>query len=391
MTDYDPFSYRLHEDPYPTYAWMREHAPVYRNEELDFWALSRHADVSAALRDPGLFSNRNGISLEPDLWGPQAVRTSSFLAMDPPDHTAMRRLLGEVFKPRWVTATAGRVRELTRQRLARAIAGPAFDFAADFAAPLPHDVMCEVIGIPAADRDQLRVDNDLLNSCEDGTAERSSAAVDAGMRLAMYYVKLVSRRRREPGPDLTSAMIRAQLTGAPLTDTQLVGFLFLMVSATNESTAKLLTHAWYHGWREPGVARAGLAGRAREWAEETLRFDTPSQMTGRTLTRDTVLHGTPLPAGARIALLPASANRDHRVFADPDRFDLDRDTSQHISFGLGPHFCLGAALARLEAVAALEEIGALASDYDIDVGNARRVHSPHQRGFASLPTELRYR
>jgi cytochrome P450 len=382
---YDPFSYRLHEDPYPTYAWMREHAPVYRNEERDFWALSRYDDVLSALRNPRLFSNRNGISLEPDLWGADAVKTSFFLAMDPPDHGKLRRLVGSAFKPRWVERMEPRVRELARARLGPVRDGSGFDFAADYAAALPNDVMCELVGIPAADRDRIRADNDRLNHCEASTDERSSATIAAGFRLAVYYVDLVNDKRRHPGDDLTSVMLEAHVDGEPLTDAQVVAFLFLFVSATNESTGKLLTLAWYHGWRLPGVQRAGLDGRAGDWGNETLRYDSPSQMMARTLTEDTVLHGTRLPEGARVALLPASANRDDRVFDAPDTYDLGRDTSRMISFGHGPHFCLGASLAQLEITVALEEIGALVSAYDVDMDGARWIHSPHQRGFASLP------
>jgi cytochrome P450 len=316
------------------------------------------------------------------------VKTSFFLAMDPPEHGAARRLLGAVFKPRWVAALEPRVRALARARLEPLLEQPVFDFAGDFAAALPHDVMCDVLGIPVADRDRIRADNDLLNHCEDGTDERSAQTVAAGMRLAVYYVLLVAERRRRPGADLLSSMLPVRLDGRPLTDGELVAFLFLMVSATNESTGKLIGNAWYHGWRLPGLARAGLDGRAAEWGAETLRYDSPSQMTSRTLTADTDLHGTRVPAGARVVLLPASANRDHRVFADPDRFDLDRDPGPEIGFGHGPHYCLGAALARLEITVALQELGARVSDYEIDEAGVRRVHSPHQRGFAVLPCSV---
>ena len=341
-----------------------------------------------ALRDPGLFSSRNGISLEPDLWGPEAVKTSFFLAMDPPEHGSMRRLLGPAFKPAWVASIGTRVRQLARARLAPLRDGAPFDLAADFAAALPNDVMCELVGIPAADRDRIRADNDLLNECEDGSEVRSAATTGAGLRLAMYYVSLIGDRRRRPREDLTSAMIEARPDGRPLTDSQLVAFLFLMVSATNESTGKLIGNALYHGWRMPPVQRAGLNGRAGDWGRESLRFDSPSQMMARTLTAETVIHGTAVPAGARVALLPASANRDDRVFADPDRFDLGRDTSRELSFGHGPHFCLGAPLARLEITIALEELGALISEYEIDPAGTRRIHSPHQRGFAALPCSV---
>jgi hypothetical protein len=388
---YDPFDYRIHEDPYPVYAWMREHAPLYRNEQRDFWALSRHADVVSALRDHKLFSNRNGISLESELWGPHAVKTSFFLAMDPPEHNAYRALVAAAFTPRRVTALEQRIRELARERLEPLRYQDRFDFAADYAAALPNDVVCEMLGVPAADWDQIRADTDQLNQREDGSEDRGSASVAAALRLANYFVELVTDLRRHPGDDLTSAMIEAEVNGVKHTDTQIVAFLFLVISAGNESTGKTIGNAWYHGWLHPEVQRMGLSGRAGDWATETLRYDSASQMTARTLTQDTVLHGVELKAGARIAILPASGNRDSRVFADPDRYDLDRDTSKLISFGYGPHHCLGAALARLEMRIALEEIGTLISEYEIDMANARRVHSPHQRGFASLPCAVTYR
>jgi cytochrome P450 len=276
------------------------------------------------------------------------------------------------------------VRALARARLERLLDDPTPDFA-EFAAALPHDVMCEVVGIPATDRDAIRADNDLLNHCEDGVDTRSGAAIAAGFRLAMYYVGVVSDRRKHPRDDFTSAMIEAGVDGEPLTDSQLVAFLFLLVSATNESTGKQIGLALYRGWRHPEVRSAGLNGRAADWRNESLRFDSASQMMARTLTKETVIHGTRLGAGARIVLLPASGNRDPRAFTEPDTFDLDRDTSKMLSFGHGPHFCLGSALAQLEITVALEELGSLVSDYEIDMEAARWIHSPHQRGFASLP------
>lgn len=388
---YDPFDFRLHEDPYPTFAWMRAHAPVYRNEERDFWALSRYADVEFALRHPNLFSSMNGISLEAELWGPEAVKTSLFLSMDPPDHGAYRRPTSKAFTPRSVARLEARIRELARIRLTPLRDLTSFDFAADYAAALPNDIVCELLGVPVHDWDQVRADADQLNQREDGSEERGTNAVGAALRLAEYFTELVTDLRRSPGDDLTSDMIRAEVDDEPLTDAQVVAFLFLVITAGNESTGKTLGNAWYHAWLHPEVQRAGLNGRAEEWALETLRYDSASQMVARTVTEDLELHGTRLRAGSRVAILPASANRDDRVFPNPDAYDLDRDTSKTMSFGRGPHHCLGAALARLGMKIALEEIGALVSAYEIDIPNARRVHSPHQRGFASLPCTVTHR
>ena len=388
---YDPFDYAVQEDPHPVYAWMRANAPLYRNEERDFWALSRYADVDAALRDPVRYSSRNGISLEPELWGPDAKKSNFFLAMDPPEHGAYRSLVSSAFTPRRVAALEPRIREVARSRLAPLRGSPTFDFAADYAAALPNDILCEILGIPARDWDFVRTGVDELNTREDGSDGRGPVSVAAALRLAAFLLSLVATLRRRPGDDLTSGLIRAEVDGGRLNDRQIVGFLFIMLGGGNESTGKTIGNAWYYGHLHPGVQRAGLNGRAADWANETLRFDSASQMVARVLTADTVLHGTRVPAGARIAVLPASANRDERVFPAADRFDLDRDTGKLISFGLGPHHCLGAALARLEMRIALEEIGALVSGYELDVAASRRSHSPHQHGFLSMPTAVRWR
>lgn len=391
MTEYDPFSYAVQEDPYPVFAWMREHAPLYRSERRDFWALSRYADVSAALRDPVRYSSRNGIALEPDLWGPDARRTAFFLAMDPPEHGRYRSLVSSALTPRRAAALEPRIRELARARLEPLRDLPVFDVAAEYAAALPNDVLCEILGIPEADWDQVRADTDDLNHRIDGSDGRSPTSTAAALRLAEYLLDVVRTLRRRPGDDMTSGLTQARVDGAGLTDAQIVGFMFIMLVGGNESTGKTIGNAWYYGHLHRDVQRAGLNGRAGDWAGETLRYDSASQMVARMLTEDTVIHGTRVPAGARMVLLHASANRDRRVFADPDRFDLDRDTGRLISFGGGPHFCLGAGLARLEMRIALEEIGALVEEYDVDLARARRCHSPHQHGFMSLPCAVRWR
>jgi cytochrome P450 len=385
---YDPFSHVVQQDPYPIYAWMRENAPLYHNLERNFWALSRHADVLAALRDPATFTNRNGISLEPSLWGPQAYKNVFFLALDPPDHNELRGLVAKEFTPRHVALKEERVRQLTRRRLDPLLEHDYFDFAADYAAAIPNDVVCEMLGIPAADWDLIRADTDLLTKRENESDERSAETLAAAFRLATYYVHLVADIRRHPSDNLTSILTQADVNGGRLTDSEIVAFLFLLVSGGNESTGKLIGNAWYHGWRVPDVQRAGLGGRYEDWASETLRFDSSSQMTSRTVTEDIVLHDIPVSAGERMVLLPASGNRDHRVFDDPDRFDIDRDTRKMISFGAGPHHCLGGALAKIEIRVVLEEIGAEVSEYEIDMAAARRVHSAHQRGFSSLPCSV---
>jgi cytochrome P450 len=217
--------------------------------------------------------------------------------------------------------------------------------------------------------------------------------VEAAFSLIAYYAEMLARRRVTPTDDLTSALLAAAVDGDRLTDDEIMGFLFLMVVAGNETTTKLLGNAWYWAWRNPNERAKPFAdaGRIPDWIEETLRYDTSSQMLARTTTEDVTLHDTTIPAGDRVVLVVGSANRDERVFAQPERYDLDRserELQQIASFGFGRHFCLGASLARLEARVCLEELVARVADYDIDPEGMRRVHSVNVRGFAALPTTV---
>ena len=204
---YDPFDYRLHADPNPVYAWLRAHAPVYRNEERDFWALSRYRDVDAALHDWRRFSSCNGISLESELWGPHAVNTGFFLAMDPPLHGRYRGLVSAPFTPRRVAAMEPRIRQLARERLEPLRDQRRFDFAADYALALPNDVLCDMLGMPAEDWDQVRADMDQMSQRADGSDRRGTASATAALRLADYFHGLVKDLRRRPGDNLTSDLL----------------------------------------------------------------------------------------------------------------------------------------------------------------------------------------
>ena len=392
---FSPYDYEIHEDPYPTYARLRDEAPLFHNPEVGFWALSRHADVIDAFRDSARFSSALGVSLEPSAYGPDAHRTSSFIAMDPPMHGRMRGLVARAFTPRRVEKLEPDIRALARTHLDRALVeGSDMDLIADLAGKLPMDVISELMGVPPADREELRRLADLVLHREEGNIDVPVAGMEASLTLVGYYADMVAERRRRPADDLTSALIAAELDGRRLSDDDLIAFLFLMVVAGNETTTKLLGHAWYWAWRNPGERAKAFSDPARipDWVEETLRYDTSSQFIVRTATEDIPLHGGVVPAGDRVLLMLGSANRDPRAFPDPDRFDLDRAHDiQLASFGVGRHFCLGASLARLEARVALEELVARVADYDVDEAGAQRVHSANVRGFATLPTTVTLR
>ena len=390
---YSPYDYDIHDDPYPTYARLRAEAPLFRNDELDFWALSRHADVLDAFRNPRQLSNRFGVSLDPAAYGPEAHRAMSFLAMDPPRHTRMRSLVSKAFTPRRVSELEGRVRAIALEHIEAALERQTFDFVSEVAGRLPMDVISEMLGVPRADRTEVRRLADLLVHRDEGLFDIPHEGLEAALSLAGYFGTMVTERRTAPTDDLTSALLHADVDGDRLTDDEVISFLFLMTVAGNETTTKLLANAWYWGWRFPDERARVLADPSLvpNWIEETLRYDTSTQMLLRVTTGEVELLGTLLPDGARVLLLLGSANRDEDAFEHPDRYDLERDTSKLISFGSGRHFCLGAALARLEARVGLSELVTRVADYDIDEGRSERVHSINVRGFAALPTTVSLR
>ena len=395
---YDPYDYAIHEDPYPTYARLRAEAPVYRNEDLDFWALSRHRHVLAAFRDVDSYSNAYGVSLDPAAFGPHAHRSMSFLAMDPPAHTRLRSLVGKSFTPRRVAELEPRIRQLTVDHLTPAVEAGSFDFVGDFAGLLPMDVISELVGVPPSDRAELRRLADAVLHRDEGMTDVPPEGAAAALELVQYYSAMVAERRRKPRSDLTSSLMESTAGGDMLTDEEVIGILFLMVVAGNETTTKLLGNAWYWGWRNPEEAAKPFADAEAvpRWVEETLRYDTSTQMLVRVTRKDVEVGGTVIPEGDRVLLLIGSANRDEEIFVDPDRYDLDREVpggvvQNLLSFGGGRHFCMGAPLARLEARIALTELVRLVGSYDIDPAGMVRVHSINVRGLAALPTTVRPR
>jgi len=393
----DPYDYAFQNDPYPTYAWLREHEPLHHNETLDLWALMRHEDIAAAFKSDGVYSNSWGVAIEESAWGPDAHKVMSILGMDPPRQNRLRALVSRGFTPRRVHDLLPRIQELTDRYLAECLEkagdGQSIDWIADFAGRLPMDVISEMMGVPEEDRAEVRRQADIVVHREDGVYDVPAAGAEASMWLVVYYQAMVDARRKQPSDDLTSALIEAELDGERLTDEDVIAFLFLMVVAGNETTTKLLGHAVYHLTQHPEqlemvFGNGGDTDLVVPWVEETLRFDTSSQLLARYLLQDVELHGTVAPAGSKLLLCLGSANRDERVFGRPDEYDITRDPDELariLSFGGGRHFCLGANLARLEARIALTALVERASSIGVDHGASRRVHSVNVRGFAVEP------
>jgi cytochrome P450 len=394
----DPYDYAFQDDPYPTYAWLRAHEPLHHNPELDLWALTRHADIDAALKSDGTYSNSWGVAIEKSAWGPDAHKVMSILGMDPPRQNRLRALVSRGFTPRRVHDLLPRIQDLTDRYLDECLEMGSFDWIADFAGKLPMDVISEMMGVPEEDRAEVRRQADVVVHREDGVHDVPTAGAEASMWLVGYYQDMVDQRRRRPSDDLTSALIEARLgdgsgDGERLGDEDVIAFLFLMVVAGNETTTKLLGHAVHHLTRHPDQLERVFGGGGDTdlvvpWIEETLRFDTSSQLLARYLLRDVELHGAVAPAGSKLLLCLGSANRDERVFGRPDAYDISRDRAelaQILSFGGGRHFCLGANLARLEARVALTALVERARTISVDHGASRRVHSVNVRGFAVEP------
>ncbi|HEV7852216.1 MAG TPA: cytochrome P450, partial [Mycobacterium sp.] len=315
----DPYDYHFHEDPYPYYKRLRDDAPLYYNEELGFWALSRHHDVREGFRNSTTLSTRDGVSLDPISRGPHASKTMSFLAMDDPGHLRLRTLVSKGFTPRRIRELEPRVTELAIQHLdamlERAAAGETVDYVAEFAGKLPMDVISELMGVPVEDRDRIRAMADGVMHREDGVNDVPQSAIEASINLMVYYQEMITDRRRKAADDLTTALLEAEIDGDRLTDDEVLGFLFLMVIAGNETTTKLLANAAFWGHRNPDQ----LAPLYQDldtiplWVEETLRYDTSSQLLARVVAGELNLYDTTIPDGDILLLLPGSAHRDERV------------------------------------------------------------------------------
>ncbi len=379
---YDPFSYEVHEDPFPVYKRLRDEAPAYFNQQLGFWALSRYDDVRQALVDHDRYCSGQGFTLE-DIG---EFTLPMLLGMDPPDHTRLRATVNRALTPRQVADLEGPVRDLAAKLLDGIAGAGRADIITDFAARLPMAVISWMLQVPDRDQDRLRGLADKMLHRDEVTRNISDEGRAAAPKIYQYFEGLLSDRRGSRGKDLLSLLLAAEDAGE-ISHEEILGFCFLLMIAGNETTTKLIGNAVFHLDANPEqrarlLADTGLAGAA---VEETLRFDTSTHMMARTLTRNTELHGRTMRAGDKVAVILASANRDERQWAGPDEYDIGRDCSGMLSFGVGIHHCIGAALARIEARVAVEELYRRLPGLEVDREGARRVHSGNVRGFASLP------
>jgi pimeloyl-[acyl-carrier protein] synthase len=394
--EFNPYLPEVHQDPYPLYHRLRATDPVHRSS-LGFWVLTRHADVLAVLRDPHMSRDprrservellRSSPRVEELLAAEEAA--PSMLFVDPPDHTRLRALVNKAFTPAAVERLRPRVEAIVAGQLDRVAGAGAADVVEDLAYPLPVTVICELFGVPEADRARVRAwSRELVRLLDPLVASDAlERALLARLELRGYLRGLIAERRPHPAGDLLSALIAAEDQGHQLTEAELVSMCVLLLIAGHETTVNLIANGTLALLGHPEAAarlRAdpGLAGSA---VEELLRYDSPVQFTSRHATADLDIGGHRVRAGETVIAVLGAANRDLALFADPDRLDLSRTPNRHLAFGGGIHFCLGAPLARMEARIAIPALLARLPGLELGPGQPVRRDTVTLRGLASLP------
>lgn len=400
---YDPWDYAIDADPYPVWRRLRDDAPVYYNEQHDFYALSRYDDVLNGLVDNETFRSGHGIVLE--MITPEPYENIDMMIMkDPPEHTRLRKLVSRAFTPRRIAELEGRITEICGAFLDTVRDQDEFDYIATFAGLLPPTVILALVGYPEGHANQFRELANITLHVEEGsthqggmTSMRALLSEGGEIEAEAFAIipELMEQRRQDPQDDLLSGLVHAQIEEDGKTRTltlgEILGFVQLIALAGTETVARLLGFAAVTLARHPDQRKEladdpSLLGNA---VEELLRYEAPSPIQSRWVARDLELHGVTIPRGARCALLNGSADRDERHFPDPDRFDIHRDIDRHLAFGYGAHFCIGAAVARLEARVALQETLRRFPTWEIDESRLERIHTSTVRGYTSVPMRVR--
>ncbi len=391
--EFDPFSSDFFDGAYGTYRRLRDEAPVYYNAKWDFWALTRYDDVATATKDHATYSSAKGATLDMVKAHDNAIPVPKvIISMDPPEHQKMRKLVSSVFTPRAIASLESMVREKISERI-EALDPAGFDVVADFSALFPNEVITTMLGVPKEDRDQIRRWLDLLLERHPGEIATTPEGYEASVNTGVYYYHLVQQRRAQPQDDMVSRLIETEVERdgriEKLSDIDITGFATMLGGAGAETVTKLIGNAmvafadfpdqWRKLREDPSLVTAAV--------EELLRYEPPSQYQVRTATRDVSLRGTTIPEGAAVLLVTGSATRDERIFADPDRLDIERERRMgfNLAFGYGVHSCLGAALARMESRIALEALSTVLPRFEIDREGLRRVAMSNVCGYANVP------
>ncbi|MFA1546270.1 cytochrome P450 [Actinomadura chokoriensis] len=387
---YDPYDVAVNADPYPVYRRLREEAPLYYNEQHDFYAVARFEDVDRGLTDPATFASGRGGMLELIKAGVE-IPPGTLIFEDPPIHTVHRRLLSGVFTPKKVTALEPKIRAFCARSLDPLVGSGGFDFIAHLGAQVPMRTIGMLLGIPEKDQEGIRDQVDDTLRTEAGQPMDPSDFM-AHMEMFAEYIEW---RAKNPSDDIMTDLLSAQFedetgTRRRLTREEILTYVSVVAGAGNETTNRLI------GWTGKVLAdhpdqRRELAGDASlipAAIEELLRYEPPAHHTARYVARDVEVRGRVVPEGSAMLFLVGSANRDDRRYPDGDRFDVHREFNQPLTFGRGIHFCLGAALARLEGRIVLEEILKRFPEWEVDEGGARLASTSTVRGWDSLPVRI---
>ncbi|MEE2768274.1 MAG: cytochrome P450 [Actinomycetota bacterium] len=386
---YNPYAFAIHDDPYETYRRLRNERPAYWNAELSFWTLSRFEDVLGAFRDHETFSSAGGIALENRRGIDAPARGfEQMIEMDPPDHTVFRQLVSRVFTGQRVARLEAEVRRIVIGYIDAVVEAGHCDLVADITGPFPMDVIAAVLGLPNDDRAELRIMADQILVRDDSSIKIPEEALEGMIGLVDYFTADLPRRAGGAGEGLISDLVVCEVDGRALTESELLGFCVLFVIAGHETTTKMVANAVEILSRHSDQ-RGALVEDPRltpDAVEEVLRFHNSTQYMHRTLTRDVEIHGQTMNAKDSVLLHIGAANHDEREFGPTaGLFDIRRRPDRHLAFGSGAHFCLGAALARMEGRVALEEIHHRMPDYEVDHENKIRFHSSNVTGWTSLP------
>lgn len=387
---YDPYDFAIDNDPYPTWKRLRDEAPLYHNEKYNFYALSRYEDVARELPNWETYRSGRGTTMDIILAGIE-LPPGIILFEDPPIHDLHRRLLSRVFTPRRMEA----IEPLTRRYCVRALdqlaGSDRFDFIKDIGAQIPMRTIGYLLGIPEQNQETIRDRSNSALTLTEG--EFSGARADLFEDSGALFGEYIDWRADHPSDDLMTQLLNAELeedgTSRRLTRTEVLMYTSMVAGAGNETTTRLIGFAGQLLAENPEQRRElvndfSLIPRA---IEEVLRHEAPSPVQARYVAHDVECRGQTIPEGSVMLLLNGSANRDERHFPDADRFDIHR-TGAHLSFGQGLHFCLGSALARMQARVVLEEVLTRWPDWEVDYDNAAMAHTSSVRGWGSLPVML---
>src|ERR1051326_6611305 len=388
---YDPYDFDIDSDPYPIWTRLRDERPLYYNERYGFYAVSRFDDVERALIDWKSYSSARGTVLEIIKSGGVDM-PGSIIFEDPPRHDLHRGLISRVFTPRRIAAIEPKVRDFCARCLDPLVGAGGFDFVRDLGAEVPMRAIGMLVGIPEEEQATIREKIDAGLRLADGTMPADIETQYRMRERRSDFEEYIDWRAAHPSDDVMTELLNAEYedeTGerTRLTRGEILAYVNLLAAAGNETTTRLIGFAGKVLAEHPDQRRE-LAERPNllpNTIEELLRYEPPSPVQSRYVTKDVEHHGRVVPAGSVLVLLNGSANRDERKFAEPDRFDIHRKIDRHLAFGYGVHFCLGAALARLEGRVALEEVLKRFPSWEVDRQNAVRAHTSTVRGWERLP------